>query len=208
VAAPICSHATSTPDDFMNSCSAFSPSRSWPAGTASSTVDQPCASLPLMSLPSLTRRLTVVAAFANARSRTPAGLPRPACAAVSGMNTLPDLPASRATFTSPSVWRSSHAFFDAPFITLANRTYLANPAEPATTTSPPPRVTWADRRLSTSEYTARSGPRAAAFSGGLGAGLASAVLPVEPGVFAALGALGAFDFPGAPAAADSGGFGS
>src|SRR6201985_705426 len=147
----------------MYSCRAFSPSLSWPDGMVSSVVDQPAARGPLMSLPSLTRRLTVVRVRANGRSRT---LPEPAWAEVSGTYTVPDLPVSRATLTSPSVWRSSHGFLP-PFIRLANRMYLANPAEPAATTRPPPRVRCADSRLSTSEYTACSGPRDGAWTGGL-----------------------------------------
>src|SRR4051812_4978629 len=162
----------------MYSWRAFSPSLSWPAGTVSSVVDQPAARWPLMSLPSLTFRLTVMSDFANARSRT---LPEAAWAAVSGTYTVPDLPVSRATLTSPSVWRSSHGFLP-PFIWLANRMYLANPADPAATTKPPPRDRWADSRLSTSEYTACSGPRAGALTGGLTGACSPGLADGAPGV--------------------------
>src|SRR3954465_7022814 len=162
----------------MYSCRAFSPSLSWPAGTVSSAVDHPADRWPLMSLLSLTLRLTVMSALANARSRT---LPAAACAAVSGTYTVPDLPVSRATLTSPSVWRSSQPFLP-PFIWLGNRMYLANPAEPAATTRPPPRDRCADSRLSTSEYTACSGPREGALTGGLAGACSPGLADGAPGV--------------------------
>ena len=101
----------------------------------------------MRSLLSLTRTLIGPADFENTRMRT---LPCLACSPVSGKNTVPFLPVSRATLMSPSVWRRSHAFLPPP-IMLPNRMYLANPADPPGISRPPPRVWCADSRLSTSE---------------------------------------------------------
>src|SRR5262245_53595197 len=108
-----------------------------------------------MSLFSFTLSDSALSDFVHTRKRIDA---RPTCAAVSGTNTLADLPVIRATLMLSSVWRSSHARFQ-PLIRLPSRRYFAKPAEPAATSKPPPRARCADSRLSTSEYTACSGPR-------------------------------------------------
>ncbi len=194
--APICTHATSSPDDLKKNVSAFSPSLSCPPGTAKSTVVQPFVSLALMSLLSFARRLIVPSSFENARSRT---VLRPASAAVSGTNTVPDLPVSRATLMSFSACRSSHARLP-PLSWFAIRVYFAKPAEPASTTSPPPRRRCADSRLSTSEYTACSAPRDTAFTGAVAGGATTCFAAVVSATFASTAGTSLGDLPQAQTA--------
>jgi hypothetical protein len=159
----------------------FSPSASPPAGSARSIVDQPLSSFASTGALPFARSRSVPAFAPNTRTRT---APRAACSADSGTCTDALPPAIRATATSPSRWRNSHAGVS-PASVLPNRTYFANPAEPAGRTSPPPRSICAASRLSISEYAGRSGPRAAGRSPAAPFGSAAAA-PAEPAAPAAL----------------------
>ena len=82
-----------------------------------------------------------------------------------------------ATLVWSWVWRSCHDGV-LIFSVLPKRMYLANPAEPAASTSEPCRCRCPDSRLSTSEYTACSGPRAAALVGVLVGAAPAVPVPV------------------------------
>ena len=94
----------------------------------------------------------------------------------SGTSTRADAPDMIATLVVSLVWRSCQVGV-LIFSVLPKRVYLANPAEPPASTRLPLRCRCAARRLSTSEYTACSGPRAGALAGVL---VGAAVPAVEP----------------------------